>query len=109
MIKNLGARIGVKVSDLDKGRVFQHKRYPQKLVKITKIADGDRDLPTIVIFREVDPDFGFTSVLDTYILGFEFKSNAREAYLEKEEFLQTYQRFSLDEETLGKLRAGWYE
>ena len=97
------------MSDLDKGRVFQHKRYPQKLVKVTKIADGDRDLPTIVIFREVDPDFGFTSVLDTYILGFEFKSNVKEVYLEKEEFLQIYQWFVIDEETIGKIRAGWHE
>jgi hypothetical protein len=95
------------MSDLEKGRVYQHKMYPQKLVKITKMADGDRELPTIVIFREVEPDFRFIPNSNIDILGFEFKSNLKEVYLEKEEFQQLYQWFAVDEETMGKIRAGW--
>lgn len=97
------------MSDLDKGRVFQHKMETQKLVRITKLIDGDGGLPPIVIFKEVDPDYAASTLLNTYILGFEFKKGAREVYLERELFQQIYQWFVIDEETLGKIRAGWYE
>jgi hypothetical protein len=99
VIKNLDVRIEAKVSDISKGRVYQHYMEKSKLVKVINIVEGVGYNPPIVVLRDVFPDYGI-------IIGFEFTKNSKEFYITLEEMEERYRWFVVDEEIMAKIRMG---